>query len=230
MNDIDLIRDLAALDQQLDQLDRDHAQHTHRLTDARAAMEAAKAETAAAAAALADLKDKERAVLREIGSYEKRRATATRALEEGLGDPNAAQRQVDQCSAILDDLETQQLELLEAQEDARDTQSSRAAIEHEAAETLAELEEQIPKKLAEIVAARNALVGPRATVRGHMPHELGARYDLIRAKKRTAVAQLTKDDGCSRCQLRAPTMEAAEVRRDLLKMCRGCGRYLLAVL
>ena len=59
----------------------------------------------------------ERSTHRDLEQVRTYRSRAQRALEQGLGDPEAAQRQLDQTSAQIDDLETALLERLEAQEE-----------------------------------------------------------------------------------------------------------------
>lgn len=228
MNEPDLIRRLADLDLRIDRLDRQHEAAAATLPAAQQVLDAATEEVNDAAEALARLRERERTTAREAEQYVKRGATATRALEQGLGDSEAAQRQIDQCATILDDLETRQLEIMEALEQAEATLQARTAVQAERQAELDQIQAALPNQLAELQSARRALEPPRAHARGELPKDLGLRYDLIRKKKRTAAAPLVEDDSCDACRLRAPMMEASDVRRGLLRTCRGCGRFLIA--
>lgn len=227
MNDIDLIRAVGDLDLQLDRLSRAHARQSAREPDARAVVLQTTTAATEAAKALAELRDAERAASREVNLYEKRSATATRALEQGLGDPAAAQRQIEQCAQIIDDLETRQIELMEAIEAAQQTLSERQRAQSEAEQALAIHVQGARVELDSIEKEQATLTPQRDRARAALPKELGLRYDLIRTKKGTATALLQPDDACAACRLRAPMAEASDVRRGLLKSCRGCGRYLL---
>ncbi|TVQ93858.1 MAG: hypothetical protein EA397_03655 [Deltaproteobacteria bacterium] len=227
MNDIDLIRDLGQLDDKLDSLSRAHARESAREPEARQALAHATAEASETAKALAGLREAERSASREVTLYQKRRAAATRALEQGLGDPEAAQRQVEQCAQIIDEFETRQLELLEAIETAQQTLAERQRVQSEAEQALGQHIVEAGEALAAIEAQRGRLQPQRDRAHEALPKDLGLRYDLVRSKKGSAVAALQDDDSCSTCRLRAPMAEASEIRRGLLKSCRGCGRYLL---
>jgi predicted nucleic acid-binding Zn-ribbon protein len=227
MNELDLIRALAAHDAVLDQLQRDRDALDAQLAAAeKAAADAEAAVTAARAARDAILAD-DRAAAREIETYEKRRATATGALERGLGDPAAAQRQIDQCSQILDDLETRRLELFEALDVARPALADAEGARDAALAARDAARVQVPAAIGALDADRATRQPDRDAARAALPKDLGLRYDLIRTKKRTAAAALQPDDTCLACRLRAPTVEAIEVRRGLLRACRGCGRFLV---
>lgn len=227
MNEVELIRALGDLDRELDRLQKERDQLAARGPETQAALADAGAALAQAEAALAAIREAERAAARDVGLYEKRRATASRALADGLGDPDAAQRQVEQCSTILDDLETRQLEMMEAAEAAGASVAAARAERDARAVAASAAAAEIPPGLAQIDAARAGLLPPRDAGRAALPKELGLRYDLVRTKKRTAVAELRPDDTCLGCRLRAPTAEAAEARRGLLRTCRGCGRFLV---
>jgi uncharacterized protein len=227
MNEVDLIRALGDLDRELDRLQKERDQLAARGPETQAALADAQAALARAEAALGAIREEERAAARDVGLYEKRRAAASRALSEGLGDPDAAQRQVEQCAAILDDLETRQLELMESAEAASGVLTAARSDRDTHARAAAAVEAELPPGLAAIDAARAAVQPDRDAARAALPKELGLRYDLVRTKKRTAVAELRPDDTCLGCRLRAPTVEAADARRGLLRACRGCGRFLI---
>ena len=63
-----------------------------------------------------DLWREEKRTEESIRSYQTQRGNAVRALEQGVGSSDAAERQIEQCERILDELETTTLELMEQQE------------------------------------------------------------------------------------------------------------------
>jgi hypothetical protein len=102
-------------------LDDEIARHQKARADALAAVPTADKVVAAAVAAhdaakaaLAAHAPKESAIDRQMDDYKVQRGRAVRALETGMGDAAAAERQQAQCEAILDRLETELLGLFEA--------------------------------------------------------------------------------------------------------------------
>ncbi|MFT7520584.1 MAG: putative nucleic acid-binding Zn-ribbon protein [Kiritimatiellia bacterium] len=174
---------------------------------------------------LANLGSQEKQAARETQLYEKRQAAAVRALETGLGDPDAAERQVDQCQNIIADLETKQLELME---DADSTQELIEAAERQVAsnhDVLTKLEQNKPRlMLAEDVVIREE-TDKRVLLYAQLPRERQDRYDILRKKRGTAVSRVV-DGYCRACRVKVPVMEFSDVRRGLLKSCGGCGRVL----
>lgn len=194
--------------------------------EARARAAQAEVARAAIAAELAAHAAKERAGEREIELYRTRLARAVQALETGAGDAAAAERQRVQCVEILDRLETELLELLEA----RDGIAGRLAAADEAlAARRAEISAAEVATAPAVDAATAALVELRAERDALRPaieaHEL-ARYDQLRGRGRRPVSAIV-DKACKACRRGLIPHQLHELARGRLERCGGCGRWLL---
>ena len=100
---------VGALDRTLRGLER----KAQKARDVLAAMESAHASAVAALDARKAehkaLRNAEKAAERKMTLYRQRRQSAVHALENGLGDTDAAQRQIDQCGSILDETQPETL-------------------------------------------------------------------------------------------------------------------------
>lgn len=226
MTDIERITRLALADQELDHLDKELAHLRARISSATVSRDEAKASLAAAQRQLTACKDAERATAREVEQYEKRRATATRALENGLGDPEAAERQVDQCTQIIDDLENRELEEMEAIEEALVALDAAEAVLAGAERFLESEQAAAPPEIEAQEAVRTTAQAERDAAWADVPRDLQRRYALVRKKKRFAAVEL-RDGYCVACRVKVPLQEVSDVNRGLLKHCFQCGRFLL---
>jgi predicted nucleic acid-binding Zn-ribbon protein len=224
----DLVRlaELTDLDTELDRVKKD-------LTAARATVEqAAGAEREATAArdrAAADLevaKNEERALYRKIDEYKTRRQGAVRMLEMGAGSADAAEKQLAQCEAILDETETELLYLMERMDTLRAALAAADASVARAKAAHTEAARAAPGRIGELEAQEKDLTGRRTAVHADIPADLRGRYDLLRAsKKRTAVARIV-DGTCSACNISVQAQMIADVKRGQLVTCHGCQRWL----
>lgn len=226
MSDLDQVTALGAIDAVLDDLDKQLAKQRARVPAADAAIEVIQGQIDVAKAALKAVKTEERATARAVERYEKRRAQAQRALDSGMGDPAAADRQVQQCSAIIDDLEGTQLEQMEAVEQAAATVATAEADLVQATADRAVDAEQAPPIIEDLSARRAVKQAERDALEPQIHAEIRNRYAILRAKKKTAVS-LMQDSTCIPCRRTVPMQDASDVRRGLLKSCRNCGRYLV---
>lgn len=227
MNDLDQIVALGAADAELDALDKEIAALQARIPAARGERDAAEGAVVQAKTHLEALRETERATAREVERYTRRRATAVRALETGMGNADAAQKQVEQCDAIIDDLETRQLEEMEGIEGARDALASTEATLAEAERHLTAEETTVPPILATRQNTRAGKQAARDAIWSEVPKDLQSRYTLVRKKKKTAVTFLV-DGYCKSCRMKPPLETTSEIGRGFLKTCPGCGRYLVA--
>lgn len=224
-SELALVTRLGACDAVLDDLDKRIAQQEARIPAGQDAVAAAQAAVHGAEASLKASKDAEKALAREVRLYEQRRDAATRALEHGHGDPDAAERQVSQCSDILDELETRQLEQMDVTERASEQLGRTRATLAEAEAVLATARQEAPPALESLRAERALAQSKRDAVWAPIPKEVQNRYGLVRAKRKTAVS-LMIDGYCNACRRKVPLSEAADVRQDRLRSCANCGRYL----
>lgn len=218
---------------EVDRLDREIARRQRAIERAEASLaegQGAVAEReqakAALAASLADNRTQQLAVQRTIGGHEANRDRARKALEMGHGDAAAAERQIERTSELIDTAETEQLELLEAQ-DGLDTEL--AAAEQalsEAQEALAVLLEEVPAAKAEHEAALATLGTQRTEVFEQLPAELARRYADFRARDKWAVAQIV-DGACGSCRVDVPAQQQHDLSRGLIVPCRRCYRWVV---
>lgn len=175
--------------------------------------------------AVAHLKGEEQRLQQEIETYERRRATAHRVLETGNGNPEAAERQIEQCSDIISNLESQlinNLDTHEATEQERDQHKKvLSALKTSTAQEIQEL--------MDFVVQCEQSISEKKTTRTHISTQLDPflikRYEQLRRSKGTAVARVV-DNCCRSCRLALPMQDQSDLRRGREVACRKCGRWL----
>lgn len=168
----------------------------------------------------------ERRLEREMHRYRDRRASALRVLEGGGGDPEAAARQLAQVDEILDRHETELLQLLEAADDVVERIARAESALAVAREDLARIEAEHPERTAELRARRDELVRARDQELAEVDPALKARYEVLVARKGTAVARIERG-ACSACRQTVQQQHLTDLNRGLMEPCRGCGRWLV---
>lgn len=215
--------------------DVDHAILLDRaaLAKAKAAVSAGEAAVAAAEKArdtvqaeMDRAKDLERTTHRRLEQYRKRAARAEEVLETGMGDLFAAEKQLAQCTDIIDTLETEVLEALEVEEEIQvrlDAASEKVAA---AEGVLARAREESPGQVADLQGSLATRLAEREALAAPLAHELISRYELLRGRKPPAVAKIS-GGACSKCMYTFPQQKLIELRRGEFVVCRGCGRWLM---
>jgi len=151
---------------------------------------------------------------------------ARRALEEGLGDAEAAQRQLEQTTVQIDDLETQLLEHMESGDAMTEKRASAATAIDSAKAHLAELLERFDGELAAHLAEEAQQAAEVRSIAPLLPPELKGRYEDLRAKRQWAVA-IVREGACNACNKVITQQHISDIRRGLLKACMGCHRFLV---
>lgn len=198
-----------------------------RIADRTAAVEDATKKLSAATDNLARLKGKEREANRKAETYTKRRDTAQRSIDQGLAtDYEAAEGQVRQCSEILDEVETQQLELMEAVETGAETlERCTMTLALNKSQVLAAqkaYDDRYPSLKKDFDAATKVRDEARADIWKDLLH----RYDELRKKRRPAFADI-RNDSCTGCNVKINATDLSTHRRAAeLVTCRQCGRLL----
>ena len=127
MNDeLERLTALDALDREIERYRADRLRRTARVTGAHQATEATRRTHTEAEAALATNRTEERALQRRLEELRNSRAAAMRVLTTGIGNPEAAERQLENCNGLIDETETRMLELFEVQ----DTHAPVSACDH----------------------------------------------------------------------------------------------------
>ncbi len=220
---------LAEHDQELLRLDRAIEAARSKPGAARTAAATAEASLSAVRARLEANRTATRGLEKQIAEHRARKATAVRALEQGLGNPDAAGRQIATADAAIDDAETKQLELME---DADQIARALAAAERALAESTAAVPTVTAAAAAELVtlrAAREATATHRASAAASLPAEVREKYDLMRARRGTSVSRI-ESGICRACRMAVAPQQEVEIASGLVHTCRGCGRWLVPVL
>jgi uncharacterized protein len=219
--------------EQLDTIDREIARieaaadrARQELADARSELERRKQARAEAAAALEANRGEERAGTRRLEDLRGSRASALRILETGAGSAEAAQRQLERCDGLIDEGETAQLELLEAQDGLAATLDSAESALGAAEAHTAKLEAEVPGRIQEHEAAVSVQVAARAPVADRLPRDIAERYRSFRQRGRWAVARI-RDKTCESCAMTVQPQMIADLRRGRLVACHGCHRWLI---
>lgn len=183
---------------------------------------------AAAVAHLDELQKRERANARELDTYAQKR-DATRKMIEGGTAPDyaAAERQLANCLAKVDELETIGLELLDQLDAGRDAIKAAdraittATLDRDDAK--AALTAREPGLRAEAADAH----GKRTAAWAQLPHELRGPYEDLRRKRRPALVN-TEEGICTTCHTHVGQQRIAEVALGrAVHKCPGCGGWIL---
>ncbi|MES2639828.1 MAG: hypothetical protein V4850_10110 [Myxococcota bacterium] len=226
--DLAAISNLWQADVRVDTLRAEHERLVSGVTGAIQAHKDAVAARDAAKAALAEAKAAERVNNRELDSYAQKRDATKRMIDDGSA-PNyaAAERQLANCIALVDELETKGLDLLDAVDT---TTAALAAAEKGLVDAVA-----AEKDARQALGARDAAIRVELTAAlqvregawAELPHDYQIPYGDLRRRKRVALVNV--DDGsCSVCHMRVAPQKLNEVMmKKAVHTCVGCGGYLL---
>lgn len=221
---IEVLTKLSDLDDDADEARRSLAAAHRAEAEAEAALLEAAGARDAVRAELEAAKAEERAQARRIEQYRKRLDGAIRALETGMADPAAAERQRVQCLEIIDQAETASLMAMELQEEVRVRLAPLEERVAQAEQALARTREEAPGRVAAVEARLAELEAERGPLYESLQHEIRQRYDLLRARKKPPVARVVRG-ACGRCNTAVQPQALIEIKRGDLKTC-SCGRWL----
>ncbi|MBX3262287.1 MAG: hypothetical protein KIS78_36540 [Labilithrix sp.] len=141
-------------------------------------------------------------------------------------ESQAAQRELEELRKLVRDRED------EIQRIDNDTAAVRAQVEateaeHKAlSEELAAKEGDIQAKVAQLESDRATKGGGRDVIVKRIPPVLYRRYEMIRGRRGTAIAQ-TADGTCNRCNMALPPQLYHRLRREpLIEQCPSCNRII----
>lgn len=192
------------------------------------ASEQAVSRLAEARGALELVLTEERAVMRKLDSYRNRVRTTKAMLDAGKApDYRLAEQQLRACTEIVDQLETEALEQMEARDEA---EAALAAAEAAVEQTRAAAEAAVAHERARlplIDAALAELDLARPALEAALPIEQKGAFRAVRTRGRSAVAPL-RDGACALCNFGAPSQVVNEiVGHHRVHTCRNCGRFLV---
>jgi predicted nucleic acid-binding Zn-ribbon protein len=226
--DLVAISNLWQVDHQNDQLREEHERLAGATRAAAATLKAAEASTAAAVGEVERVRGATRSNDRELADYVDKRDRTRKMIDTGTApDYGAAERQLAQVLEIVDRLETNALELLEATENAAATLAEAKRDEEKATAALAEARAALAARDAPIRAELTELIARRPPLLAEVPAELRSTYAQLRQRKRPALVN-TADNTCRTCQTRIPTQRVVETTfARAIHNCPGCGAWLL---
>ncbi len=141
-------------------------------------------------------------------------------------ESNAAQRELEELRKLLRDRE-EEIGKLTSDADAARQQIETTEAEHKKiVDELGAREGDISSKLSDVeVRARSKKVERDAAAK-LLPPVLYRRYDMIRSKRGTAIAQTT-DGTCKACHMSLPPQLFHRLRREpILEQCPSCHRII----
>lgn len=141
-------------------------------------------------------------------------------------ESQAAQRELEELRKLVRDRED------EIQRIDGDTSSVRAQVEateverKQLSEELAAKEGDIQAKVARLESDRRTRGGGRDSIVKRIPPVLYRRYEMIRGRRGTAIAQTT-DGTCNKCNMALPPQLYHRLRREpLIEQCPSCNRII----
>ena len=141
-------------------------------------------------------------------------------------ESNAAQRELEELRKLVRDRE-EEIGKLTADADASRQQIEATEADHKKlAAELGAREGDISSKLSEVGGKEQAKKTERDAAAKQLPVQLYRRYEMIRSKRGTAIAQTT-DGTCKACHMSLPPQVFHRLRREpLLEQCPSCNRII----
>lgn len=141
-------------------------------------------------------------------------------------EANAAQRELEELRKLIRDRE-EEIGKLTADADAYRQQIEATEADHKKlADELAAREGEISARLGEVDGKAQSKKIERDAAAKLLPAQLYRRYEMIRAKRGTAVAQ-TSDGTCNACHMSLPPQLFHRLRREpILEQCPSCHRII----
>jgi uncharacterized protein len=141
-------------------------------------------------------------------------------------EANAAQRELEELRKLVRDRE-EEIGKLTADADASRQQIESTEVEHKKlADDLGARHGDISSRLGEVEVLAQRKQAERDAAAKVLPVTLYRRYDTIRSKRGTAIAQ-TSDGTCKACHMSLPPQLFHRLRREpLLEQCPSCHRLI----
>jgi predicted nucleic acid-binding Zn-ribbon protein len=141
-------------------------------------------------------------------------------------EQQAAQRELEELRKLVRDREE---ELTRVDGDNQAIRSSIEGVETEhkrVEEELAAKKGDLESKVSQLEADKNSKGGGRDGIVKRLPAQLYRRYEMVRAKRGTAIAQTT-DGTCKACNMALPPQLFHKLRREpLIEQCPSCNRII----
>lgn len=138
----------------------------------------------------------------------------------------AAQRELEELRKLVRDREDE-MQRIDADTAAVRAQLEATEAEHKAvADELAAKEGDLSSKVSQLDADREAKGGGRDSIVKRIPPMTYRRYEQIRGRRGTGIAQTT-DGTCNKCNMALPPQMYHRLRREpLIEQCPSCNRLI----
>ena len=141
-------------------------------------------------------------------------------------ETNAAQRELEELRKLVRDREDEITRLDETNASVRTAVEATEAEHKRISDELAAKEGDISAKVTQLEADRNERGGGRGSIVKRLPVILYRRYEQLRGKRGTAIAQTT-DGTCNKCNMALPPQLYHRLRREpLIEQCPSCNRII----
>jgi uncharacterized protein len=141
-------------------------------------------------------------------------------------ESQAAQRELEELRKLVRDREDEIQRIDGDTAQVRVTVEATEAEHKRVSEELAAKEGDIQAKVAQLETDRDAKGGGRDALVKKLPPVLYRRYEMIRGRRGTAVAQ-TSDGTCNKCNMALPPQLYHRLRREpLIEQCPSCNRLI----
>ena len=141
-------------------------------------------------------------------------------------ESQAAQRELEELRKLVRDREDE-IQRIDGDTAAVRSQLETTEAEHKSlTEELAAKEGDIQAKVAQLESDRQTKGGGRETIVKRIPPVLYRRYEMIRGRRGSAIAQTT-DGTCNKCNMALPPQLYHRLRREpLIEQCPSCNRII----
>ncbi len=224
--DLETLMVLDSQDRQLQALSREEQRWKRILHEAVQRAQREDEAREAARRAMRENQQRQATLERRITELEQRRCSTLRALDAGLAEPTVAEEQIRAIAALLDTLETELLERMEAQPALEEALAEADGRAREAASFLDAQRAAHGPKMDELRKRREALLPERRATLEQLDPHLAQRYEALLARKDRAVAPI-ENGACSCCQMVVRQQIVTDLKRGRIHTCGGCGRWLL---
>lgn len=186
--------------------------------------------------AVADLEREQKRADADVEQVRTRKARDQQRLDAGqVGSPKeleSLQREIDSLNRRQSDLEDAELEIMERLEEAQGKAHSLGAEREKLGRQAREVQESRDAKWAEIDKEVEEARGERSVLAGHLPEDLLALYEKVRAAQGGIGAAALRRRKCEGCQMQLDPVEINRIRGlapDVVVRHDECRRILVRV-
>ena len=219
---------LAKIDAQLKDLQEEHAQERATLDGLKSGIARLDEKLVNDTAAVAAMEKARGELVQDVRNMNQQLEHSREKLGRSRTEreSNAAQRELEELRKLIRDRE-EEIGKLTADADAVRQQSEATQAEHK--KILADLnarEGAISSKIGDVDRGLKATLAERELAIKPLPPQVYRRYEMIRSKRGTGIAQTT-DGTCKACHMALPPQLFHRLRREpILEQCPSCNRII----